>query len=267
MTATLFGNDGWPHFPESMYLDIDRLQIIKAEVADHVFFEVCLEMFNNLLKQSGYQGPSSSATRHQLVNALTAIMGESGVGCGPYDRMANSEALSLEILRQASTITGRATTYNYDNMSRANEHLRHLFSSTFTTRVRNLESVVLPIILATIDKHINSSPMELFNTLVPIATTTTTPPSAQLDQSTTDTFSSHSLLHPDPHKLLGVAHRISHIIILHWRVWSNIAYVQDDASEPCPTSTPATQVPEAHVPHIMKTGEAAESYEEGTRCS
>lgn len=246
-----------------MYLDADRLQIIKAEIEDHVFFEVCLDMFATLLKQFGYQGLSLSTTRQQVVSSLTAIMGESSVGYGPHQWMANSEALSLEILRQASTLAGRATTYDYDNMSRANQHLRHLFFSTFTTQARNLESAILPIILATIEKHNNSSPMELFNNLVPCTSANTTLPSVQHTPSpSTDTFSSHSLLHPDAHKLSDIANRISHIIILHWRVWSKIAYVQDDASESRLTSTQVSQVSEAHVPSSMRTGEAAEAYEE-----
>lgn len=244
-----------------MYLDTDRLQIIKAEIEDHIFFEVCLDLFSILLKQFGYQGPSLSTTRQQLVSTLTAIMGETSIGYGPHKWMANSEAMSLEILRQASTLAGRATTYDYDNMSRANQHLRHLFFSTFTTQARNLEAAVLPMILASIEKHNNSSPMELFNSLVPATTTTKPLPSAH-QPANTDTLSSPRLLHPDTQKLSDIANRISHIVILHWRVWSKIAYVQDDASESRLTSTHACKVSEAHVPSAMRTGEAAEIHEE-----
>lgn len=262
VTATLFGKDGRSDFPEAMYLDIDRLQVIKAEIEDHVFFEVCLDMFATLLQKFRYQGPTLSTTRQQVVSALTAIMGESSVGYGPHQWMANSEALSLEILRQASTLAGRATSYDYDNMSRANQHLRHLFFSTFTTQARNLESAVLPMILASIEKHNNSSPMELFNTLVPATTTIKPISSAQPTQSaTTDTLSSLRLPHPDTQKLSDIADRISHIIILHWRVWSKIAYIQDDASESRLKSMHAAQVSEPHIPSSMRTGEAIEVHE------
>lgn len=260
VTATLFGKDGRSDFPEAMYLDTDRLQIIKVEIEDHVFFEVCLDMFANLLKQFRYSGPALSTTRQQVVTSLIAIMGESSVGYGPRQWMSNSEALSLEILRQASTLAGRATTYDYDNMSRANQHLRHRFFSTFTTQARNLEAAILPIILATIEKHKNSSPMELFNNLVPATTPTTTLSSTPLAQPpSTDTFPPSSiLLHPDTYKLSDIANRISHIIILHWRVWSKIAYIQDDASDSRLPCTPAPSVADAHLPSSMRTGEAAE---------
>ena len=262
VTATLFGKEGRSDFPEAMYLDTDRLQVIKAEIEDHIFFKVCLDMFATLLKQFGYQGSSLSTTRQQVISALTAIMGESSVGYGPHQWMANSEALSLEILRQASTLAARATIYDYDNMSRANQHLRHLFFSTFTTQARNLEFTVLPMILALIEKHNNSSPMELFN-LVPTTTTTKPLPSAQHNQPTsTDTLSPFRLLHPDTQQLSDIANRVSHIVILHWRVWSKIAYVQDDASGSRLTSTHPPHAPEAHLPSSMRTGEATEIHEE-----
>ncbi|KZM19248.1 Protein SOSEKI 1 [Ascochyta rabiei] len=258
ITATLFGKDGRSDFPETMYLDTDRLQIIKAEMEDFVFFEVCLDMFATLLKQFGYQGPSLSTARKQLISSLTAIMGNTSVGYGPHQWMANSEALSLEILRQASTLACRSTTYDFVNLSSANQRLRHLFFSTFTTRARNVEAAVLPAVLTTMEKHNNSSPMELFNNLVPTTTSSTTPSPLTLPTSTTDTSSPTVLLHPDVRKLSDVANRISHIIILHWRVWSKIAYVQDDTTASHPTTAHATQNTDSQIPSSMRTGETTD---------
>lgn len=263
MTASLFGRDGRSEFPDTTYLDTERLQLIKAEIEDHVFFEVCLEMFATLLKQFGYHGPILSTTRQQLISSLIAIMGESSVGYGLRQWTGNSEALSLEILRQASNLAGRAIAYDHDTLSSANQLLRHLFFSTFTNQARNLEAAVLPVIMATIDKHNSSSPMELFNNLVP-STTTSTPLSTVHNAQPTaaDTFSSHRILHPDTNKLSDIANRISHIIILHWRIWSRIAYVQEEVAIPPSTSTLANQTKDLSVPSCMKTGEAPETFEE-----
>lgn len=257
VTATLFGKDGRSDFPETLYLDTDRLQVIKAEIEDHVFFEVCLDMHATLLKQFNSQGSSLPATRQRLISSLTAIMGDFTAGYGPHQWMANSEALSLEILRQACDDASRALTYDFDTLSSANQHLRHLFFSTFTTQARNLETTLLPMILATMEKHNNSSPMELFNDLVPSATLAPSKvfPVHPLRPSATDAFSSPSLRHPDFRKLSDIANRISHIIIMHWRVWSKIAYLQDDATAPRSVTVPATQTVDAQVPSSMRTGE------------
>lgn len=258
VTATLFGKDGRSDFPETLYLDADRLQIIKAEIEDYVFFEVCLDMFATLLKEFGYQGPSLSTARKQLVSSLTAIMGNTSVGYGPHQWMANSEALSLEILRQASTIACRSTIYDFDNLSSANQRLRHLFFGTFTTQARNLEAAVLPMVLNIMEKHNHSSPVELFNSLVPTTTSPTLPTTQLSPVLSTDTFSPPTLLHPDVRRLSDVANRISHIIILHWRVWGKIAYVQEDTASPRSTTAHATQIADSHIPSSMRTGEAAD---------
>lgn len=262
ITASLFGRDGRSEIPETMYLDTDRLQLIKAEIEDHVFFEVCLDMFATLLKQFGYQNSSLLTTRQQLVSSLVAIMGESRIGYGLHQWMANSEALSLEILRQASNLAGKATTYDHETLSSANQHLRHLFFSTFTSQARNLEAAVLPAILVTIDKHSSSSPMELFNNLVPTTSSTPLPFVPNVQSTTIDTFSSHRVLYPNTSKLTDIANRISHIIILHWRIWSKIAYVQEDGIASQSTSTSTLYATDAAVPPYMRTGDASETYEE-----
>ncbi|KAJ4987215.1 T-complex protein 11 [Stagonosporopsis vannaccii] len=262
MTASLFGRDGRSGFPDTTYLDTERLQLIKAEIEDHVFFEVCLDMFATLLKQFGYQGSSLSTTRQQLIYSLIAIMGESSVGYGLRQWTSNSEALSLEILRQASNLAGKAIAYDHDTLSSANQLLRHLFFSTFTTQARSLEAAVLPTILATIDKHNSSSPLELFNNLVPNTATTSLPPMHDAHPTVTDTLSSPRILHPNVNKLSDIANRISHIIILHWRIWSKIAYVQEDATTPLSTPILAIQAKKTPVPSCLKTGEAPETYEE-----
>lgn len=101
VVAITFGRGGRSDFPETFFLDHDRLVALKAEVDDLVMFEVCVEMHVMLARQLGYQGPMTMAIGQQLRTALSAIMGEAA-GHGPQQWMINSEALSLEILRQAS---------------------------------------------------------------------------------------------------------------------------------------------------------------------
>ena len=95
--------------------------------------------------------------------------------------------------------------------------------------------------------------------------------------STNDAFA-FAHLHPETAKLNDLANRITHIILLHWRVWGPIAYVQEhevqrsstDGSVLSPASVPQTQTQqsrqvassseqEASVPTSMRTGEPLES--------
>jgi hypothetical protein len=269
VAALSFGRDGQSDFPETFFLDQDRLRTLKAEIDDLVMFEVCMDMFIALARQFGYEGHISLTIGQQLRAAILAIMGEAA-GQGPQQWMMNSEALSLEILRQASQIIGRSATYSFDHMTEANHNLRDLFVRRSAYHASRLEASLLPQILANVDRHSTSSPTELFTDLVSISPSM--PPLPTLSRtSISDTFA-FAHLHPETAKLTDLANRITHIILLHWRVWGPIAYVQDDASQhssttlatdasvaPSPMSGQRPSLPnteqEASLPTSMRTGE------------
>jgi hypothetical protein len=267
VTAVSFGRGGRSDFPETFFLDHERLRALKSEIDDLVMFEVCMEMFVALARQSGYEGSITLAIGQQLRVAICAIMGES-VGHGPQSWVMNSEALSLEIMRQASHLLGQQSTCSFDRMAAANEHLRILFFRRSSYHAARLEASLLPQILASVDRHSASSPMDMFNNLVSIAPCM--PPLPSLSRPS-DTFS-FGHLHPETAKLTDIANRITHIILLHWRVWGPIAYVQEDTSRPCsPVSpSPAQQRQQAsnaeqetHVPSNMRTGDTSEMEQDG----
>ncbi|CAO2658618.1 Nn.00g063410.m01.CDS01 [Neocucurbitaria sp. VM-36] len=228
VVAILFGRDGRSDFPETFYLDHDRLHTLQAEIDDLVFFEVCMEMFTVLAKELGYGGPISLAIGQELRTSISAIMGEA-VGHCSQQWMMNTEALSLEILRQASRLAGRSPTYHFDRLADANQHLRRLFVEKFASHAAQLEASFLPQILGNVDRHTSSSPLELFNNLVSLSPTMPLP--AYPSQPLLPDTSAFAHLHPEVAKLTDIANRITHIIVLHWRVWGHIAYAQDDDSQ------------------------------------
>jgi hypothetical protein len=232
-------------------------------------------MFIALARQFEYKGPISLVIGQQLRAAISDIMGHAA-GHGLQQWMINSEALSLEILRQASRIVGRPATYSFDLMAEANHNLRVLFVRKSAYHAQRLEDSLLPQILSNVDRHSASSPMELFTNLVSISPSM--PPLPKLSRSSvSDTFA-FAHLHPETAKLTDLANRITHIILLHWRVWGPIAYVVDDeshhssvtsptdasvASSPSPQSQPRPSLSntdqETSVPTSMRTGETLDS--------
>ncbi|KAF1849795.1 uncharacterized protein K460DRAFT_399906 [Cucurbitaria berberidis CBS 394.84] len=281
VVAILFGKDGRSDFPETFYLDDDRLQTLKTEIDDLVFFEVCMSMFAILAKQFGYGAPLSLSIEQQLRASISAIMGEA-VGHGPQQWMMNSEALSLEILRQASRLVGQPLTYHFDCLADANHHLRLLFTESFAHHAAQLEATFLPQILGNIDRHTSASPMDLFNSLVSISPSMPPHPTYPSQPVASETFAS-AQPHPETAKLTDLANRITHIVLLHWRVWGPIAYVQDDDSQHSSTSPsdeeiarpsvspqptlahrPQPQLPEeaAQVVATMMTGDPLDSGQE-----
>lgn len=232
-----------------------------------------------LLKQFGYDGPISPSSRHQLHASLLAIMGEA-MGYGSRQWVMNSEALSLEIIRHASLIAGRPATFTHETLSSANEHLLHMFYNSFTTHNPRLEHTLLHRVLACTNRNINSTPIDLFNNLVPVASSIPPTPTHFSHLQTINTSSSGHALNPENARWQDVANRITHIILLHWRVWERIAYVQEDGYErskslsgqDSTTSTPrpiqTAQPPpqnsehETHVVTTMKTGDSLDPGQE-----
>ncbi|KAJ4294387.1 Protein SOSEKI 1 [Kalmusia sp. IMI 367209] len=235
--------------PDTFYLDFDRLRVLRSEIEDLVHFDICFTMFEQLLKEFGYSGTVSDGTKCHLRSSLAAIIGE-GVGQGLYSWMCNSEPLSLEIYRQAQLIAGRTPVFSYNTLQNANQRLRSLFVITYASHASTLETAMVQQILSCVNKHHTSSPTELYNSLVvalpPPISMQSFVPSAPV----TDTFSfsintSHDRFH-------DLAKRISHLVILHWRVWATIAYVQENtfpttANLPPPPRrlTPPQQTPKS----------------------
>lgn len=283
VVAVLFGRHGRSDFPETFYLDQDRLRTLKAEIDDLILFEVCMDMFAILAKDFGFDGPISVASGHHLGTSILAIMGDA-MGHGPQQWSMNSEAISLEILRQASQLAGVSRTSYIHRSAKVNQHLRSLFVTSSASHAARLEAAILPQILSSVERHTNSSPMELFNSLVSFSALSPTPPTHAFQPLISDTFT-FAHLHPETTKSTDLANRITHIISLHWRIWAPIAYVQegdnpttsststDEKSSGSATTSPAMQPqsqpttsanPELEIQPVasMRTGKSREPGQE-----
>jgi hypothetical protein len=274
--AQLFNRNGRPEFPETFYLDQDRLRSLRAEIEDLIHMEVCMDAFVVFLKQFGYEGFISPQTRQQLHTSLLAVMGNA-MGHGSHQWVMNSEALSLEILRQASVVANQPQTFSLDALSHANELLLHMFYNSFNTHNPRLEAILLNRVMTCTERHTKSTAMDLFNNLVPAGSITT--PTLPTHFSHLTSLSNHTL-NPETARWQDIANRITHIVVLHWRVWERIAYVQEDDSErstslasqeaavPSTHNNQSTQTQlqtSEHEPHVgltMRTGEPMEAGQE-----
>jgi hypothetical protein len=227
VVAQLFNRNGHHDFPETFYLDQDRLRSLKAEIEDLIHMEVCMDAFVVFLKQFGYDSFISPQTRQQLHISLLAVMGNA-MGHGSHQWVMNSEALSLEILRQASLVANQPQTFSLDALSHANELLLHMFYKSFNTHNPRLEATLFNRVTSCTQRHVKSTAMDLFNNLVPVGSTTPPPPPTHFSHLTS---TSNHTLNPETARWQDIANRITHIVLLHWRVWERIAYVQEVGSE------------------------------------
>jgi hypothetical protein len=272
----LFKRNGLYELPETFYLDQDRLRTIKAEIEDLIHIEVCMDAFAALLRQFGFDGSVSPTIRHRLHASLLAIMGNA-IGHGSQQWVMNSEALSLEIIRQASLVAGQNLTLSHDSLSRANDQLLHMFHSSVVTHIPRLETILLERVITCTQRHTNSATVDLFNNLIPIANANSLQSSHFSHLHTTNTSSFPQTLNPETTKWQEVANRITHIVLVHWRVWERIAYVQEDESKQTtshlgqesfksspqsvqsPQTAPLTSELESQMVTTMKTGDSLET--------
>ncbi|KAF2184381.1 hypothetical protein K469DRAFT_580136 [Zopfia rhizophila CBS 207.26] len=259
VVSILFSNDPCCDFPETFYLDQDRLRALKAELHDLVCYEICFDMFGQLLKGLCYHGPISHTTRHNLRTSLSAIMGE-GAGHGVSQWMVNCENISLELVRHALHTSGCQPNYDLDLIHKANKHLHKMFLNSFPEHAFILEESILPQVLSCINKNLHASPIDIFNTLVPPSNPPPPPPPSQSSVSvlhiTSDTLS------PQPEPFTDLASRVTHIILLHWRTWGPLVYVlpQDESmstSEMSEETQPKPQHPTLPRPPVEEDALAA----------
>ena len=226
VVTTLFSPNGPAELPDTFYLDQERLQVLKSEMDDLIHFEICFDVFAQCLEEFGYNGPVTTATEDQLRAALSSIVGD-GIAHPPQSWMYRSEALSLEIYRQALLLYTRPFTCDHHKIQRANQLLQEGFRSLSSSSIHStkIRDIILAKTLAYTNRHRNATPIELFNKLVsvvpatgPLAQTLSPPP------QTTDTFP------PSSDRVHDLANRVTHIVLLHWRVWGPIAYVQEDGA-------------------------------------
>lgn len=285
VTCSLFPHNRRHELPDTFYLDSDRLRCLRLEIEDLVHYEMCFTMLNEVRKELGHLTTISNAMKTRVRSSLAAILGEF-MGHGYQAWMYNSESISLEIYRQAHSIAGQSPVLDHRTLQGWNERLRSIFQYSFASHAAALEGDLLPQVLSCMEKHHNSSPTELYNSLVATPAPSSTPSFISLPP-TIDTFSFSNNTPQD--RLSELSKRISHIVLLHWRIWAPITYVQDDAT---PTAShpstplnsqnfpPPTTAPPAHtasppppaptcpmsapehdvqVVNVMKTGEPPDS--------
>jgi hypothetical protein len=240
VVSLLFSHNPLEEFPETFYLDQDRLRNLRTVLHDLVYFEICFDLFDQLLRRLGYQGSTSHSIRHVLRTSLSAILGD-GAGHTLQQWMMNCEHISLELVRHALHTCGFTRTYDARLVSETTDCLHHMMLVSFPVHAATLEASITDQILSCVNSHAHSSPLDLFNALVAPSNPTPPPPPPQYTSTTPQVVS--DTLSPYVDQLLDITNRIAHIILLHWRTWGPIVYVipKDDHATPLSISTSESQ--------------------------
>lgn len=261
----LLSNNPRQSFPETFYLDADRLRTLKSELEDLVYFDFCCRVFNDLVRRLGYTKRIPDTKYQALQDTIFTIVKQTGYG-STRQWAANMENVSVELIRQAHRLCG--TPYSYDSrlVMFTDDMLRRIFQSPyppcpdlFALHAERIHRLILPRVLELAERHLFLSPIDMFNSLVvqavppippppppPVSSNSASAPSAALSPSVAEGTPEHIAAPNDQVTL--IARRIAHITVLHWRIWHQIVYTRADESKlPSPltnveTTSPATQL-------------------------
>lgn len=204
-------------FPDIFNLDGDRLRLLQAEVEDLMYENICCEILVALLDHLDVN-PVNDTTRAQarLRHDLQTIIGDGRFLAMPIGN------ISVELVRHALRLSGSSAKTDAELVDLTESWLQRAHSDPERQQYhaeklyRELFSETIPLVL----QYLTSSPWDIFNILVaPVAS-----------RIATKAIPGTSSVRPS--KRAGIVNRITHIAVLHWRIWERIVYNNDEIVSP-----------------------------------
>jgi hypothetical protein len=216
--------------PETFYLDQERLRTLKAELHDMVYFDICYEIFGELLNLIDHRVTVTHKDREDLRNSIFAVLGE-GTSFSNRQWKTNRDYISVELVRHALHICGYPHTTDAYLQQEADEllHQKLLFHdpAAFLPHAARLETLILPEMLECANSHLHASSMDMFNSLVAPSNPPPPPPTSQSVLAARQ-LALDDTVSPPSDRITDIAKRLAHIAVLHWRVWGPIVYVRPE---------------------------------------
>jgi len=209
--------------PQTFALDARRLRTLKAELEELHFLSICRAVFVELVRSRGVTILPSSQASESLLRVLHDILRTWPAPDFPNTPISLSN-VSIEIARQAARYCGKGQELDSDLNDQAESLLKRLWEGArekdtntkqYAKRLRN--ELVEAVLRAIRDgKYLTMSTWDLFNALVPVPSN---PGSLGYTQSQF-TIRKHNIIR-----------RITHIGVLHWRIWAPILYLNEKVLE------------------------------------
>lgn len=218
-----FNNDT---FPETFSLDSDRLRSLRSDISDLFCLDACEKVFVDLALAAGLSRTHLHEARESLRSDLSSIITLSPYGSTWDDNLEN---VTLEVVRHLFLLArdddrDLDTTREHQLRDTADEALRTIFSdpkrSFFWARGEQVKEEVTPAILANVERFINVSPVDIFNAFISPCGDASLRQKQFLGKLAPDSLSVGNVL-------ADVVRRVSHIAVLHWRIWAPIVYLYE----------------------------------------
>ncbi|GAB7342098.1 hypothetical protein MBLNU457_g0374t1 [Dothideomycetes sp. NU457] len=247
---SLLAHSSMSSFPETFQLDAERLRTMRHDLQHLIGLDICCDVFDLLL--SNPLSPEARESAHRsLKQSITDIVSE---GLGSRRFMDSHANIAVEIARVVCSMDDH-TSIDADLIELAEQRLRSdlpVSSLAFTARAKTLLANYADKFYAVVKDKSRLSPTALHEFMVP-------PPSAPAAIA--------GLLpsEPKPKSLDDVFRRMTHVAVLHWHIWSPLAYCVEQGGE---LSVQRLAEPSlSPMPESCGDASGSEESETGSECS
>lgn len=193
-----------PNFPPTFEYDVQRLRRLQAEFQDCVRMATYGIIFIKAMGHLGFIVSPPSEVRDKLTKDITDLTASLEV-----DSAAHYEAVTLEIVRQAHCYCGNESLPS-DSLLKAMEGALRQARNPQDIEFHRVQAMQFNDLYGLVEEHvistINLKPWSVIERLNP---------------SPLDPYAPEEDVN-----LPVVARRLAHILVLHWRVWAPILYLQ-----------------------------------------
>lgn len=214
---SLLSQSPLPAFPETFYLDAERVRVLRNDLSSFVQLDICCEIFD-LLVRNKVNAQVREAAKDAVRATIIDIVGES------RHFAENASNIAVEIVRSSLVLEGAAVCFNSQQADWVEKRLLENLqtsSRAFASRLQTLMDTSLPVIFSAIQANIRLSMVALHEAMLPIAPSAT--PALSVPQGA----------EPMPRTLLLLLQRATHLAVIHWHIWSPLVYnISDQESRP-----------------------------------
>ncbi|OQO02954.1 hypothetical protein B0A48_11237 [Cryoendolithus antarcticus] len=207
----------------TFYLDIDRLRTLRLELHSSICLRIVLDLFHELCDRVK---PSSEADA-TLTTRVDDIVGAQGLWLDSYQNIA------VELVRiiQQVEVSDPSDVPEHERIENAERRLLEdlpTSSDSFNQLGHETMEQLLPRAITSIDAHYSLSAADLQEALVPPLPLPTAPTTGLgYGAILTPALPAPTPVDADT----DLIRRFTHIVVLHWQVWSDLVYLAPQEEE------------------------------------
>ena len=214
-------NESTALFPQTFYLDTDRLRALRTELHTSIYKSICGEILNDMLGSQAVAVERVKATA-MFERSIQALLGSYAGRLD--DRLDN---IAVEIMRVILTAENRYPQFDPELLDMVQQRVFTDLQSNSPPFEKHAEETcnkLLPKLHKGVAQHFRLTALHLQDMLVP-------PVALPVQPFGFGAVCAPSSTMPNADADDDIIRRFTHIIVLHWQIWADLVYALPDYDE------------------------------------